>query len=87
MTLNTKNGLKQTTYGTETSRTQSCASVVHDPEASSWQIFVVSGAGFESKDIVTDVYASPTFLPLPHSPSRIARTCPSPPSDDSAPEF
>ncbi|KAL3433351.1 hypothetical protein BDV09DRAFT_205396 [Aspergillus tetrazonus] len=47
---------KQTTYGNVTFRTQFCAPVVHDPEASSWQVFVISRADFESKDIVTDVW-------------------------------
>ncbi|KAL4739023.1 hypothetical protein BDV11DRAFT_215509 [Aspergillus similis] len=52
---------KQTTYGNVTSRTQFCASVVHEPEASSWQIYVISGADFESRDIVTDV----SYLSVP----------------------
>ncbi|KAL5043597.1 hypothetical protein BDW71DRAFT_187728 [Aspergillus fruticulosus] len=52
---------KQTTYGNVSSRTQFCASVVHEPEASSWQIYVISGADFESRDIVTDV----SYLSVP----------------------
>ncbi|KAL4756222.1 uncharacterized protein BDW70DRAFT_18822 [Aspergillus foveolatus] len=58
---------KQTTYVNVTSRTQFCASVVYDPDASSWQIFVISGADFESKDIVTDVYDSHPLFSLCHT--------------------
>ncbi|KAL4812318.1 hypothetical protein BDW67DRAFT_170416 [Aspergillus spinulosporus] len=52
---------KQTTYGNVTSRTQFCTSVVHEPETSSWQIYVISGADFESREIVTDV----SYLSVP----------------------
>ncbi|KAL4749460.1 hypothetical protein BDW72DRAFT_194807 [Aspergillus terricola var. indicus] len=71
---------KQTTYGNVTSRTQFCASVVHEPEASSWQIYVISGADFESRDIVKDVsYLSvPSFRWFPAgglTKGRMSHTC------------
>jgi hypothetical protein len=46
----------QTTTGNVTSRTQFCAAVVNDPDSWSYQIFVIGGADFESKDIVTEMY-------------------------------
>ncbi|KAL4751807.1 hypothetical protein BDW72DRAFT_202862 [Aspergillus terricola var. indicus] len=48
----------QTTTGKVAPRTQFCASVVHQPGTESWQVYVISGADFDTKEIMTDVYAS-----------------------------
>jgi hypothetical protein len=46
----------QSTTGTVASRTQFCASVQHDESSSSYQIYVLGGAGLKSKDTILDVY-------------------------------
>ncbi|KAL2863953.1 putative cell wall anchored protein [Aspergillus lucknowensis] len=51
----------QTTTGDVRPRTQFCASVVHDSSSSSFQIYVISGADFETQDIITGV----SYLSIP----------------------
>ncbi|KAJ5266977.1 Kelch-type beta propeller [Penicillium angulare] len=51
----------QTTSGSGVSRTQYCASVQHDESSSSYEIFFVGGADFETEDVITDV----SYLSIP----------------------
>ncbi|KAL2833737.1 hypothetical protein BDW59DRAFT_138116 [Aspergillus cavernicola] len=51
----------QTTTGDVAPRTQFCASVVHDPTTSSYQIYAISGADFETQDVMTDI----SYLSIP----------------------
>ncbi|KAJ5937351.1 hypothetical protein N7454_004651 [Penicillium verhagenii] len=51
----------QTTTGSVPSRTQYCASVQHDESLSTYEIFVISGADFDSEDVITDV----SYLSIP----------------------
>ncbi|KAL2816667.1 hypothetical protein BJX63DRAFT_419866 [Aspergillus granulosus] len=51
----------QTTTGNVASRTQFCAAVVHDPDSWSYEIYVIGGADYESKDLVTNV----SYLSIP----------------------
>ncbi|KAL4781755.1 hypothetical protein BJX76DRAFT_369608 [Aspergillus varians] len=52
--IKTRTWYNQTTAGNVTPRTQFCASVVHDPSTATYQIYVISGADFETRDIITD---------------------------------
>ncbi|KAL5047125.1 hypothetical protein BDW71DRAFT_181117 [Aspergillus fruticulosus] len=70
----------QTTTGKVAPRTQFCASVVHEPGTDSWQVYVISGADFDTKEIMTDV----SYLSIPSfkwysaaglSKGRMSHTC------------
>ncbi|KAL4814748.1 hypothetical protein BDW67DRAFT_165117 [Aspergillus spinulosporus] len=70
----------QTTTGKVAPRTQFCASVVHQPGTDSWQIYVIGGADFDTKEVMTDV----SYLSIPSfkwysaaglSKGRMSHTC------------
>jgi hypothetical protein len=46
----------QTTTGTIASRTEFCAVVQHDPSSSTYEVYVLGGADYESKEVLSDVY-------------------------------
>jgi hypothetical protein len=48
----------QTTTGTVAARTEFCAVVQHDPSSSSstYEVYVLGGADYESKEVLSDVY-------------------------------
>ncbi|KAF4219466.1 hypothetical protein CNMCM6457_003032 [Aspergillus fumigatiaffinis] len=51
----------QTTTGTIASRTEFCAVVQHDPSSSTYEVYVLGGADYESKEVLSDV----SYLSLP----------------------
>ncbi|KAL4742961.1 hypothetical protein BDV11DRAFT_166630 [Aspergillus similis] len=70
----------QTTTGKVAPRTQFCASVVHQPGTDSWQVYAISGADFDTKEVMTDV----SYLSIPSfkwysaaglSKGRMSHTC------------
>ncbi|RJE17543.1 hypothetical protein PHISCL_10119 [Aspergillus sclerotialis] len=71
---------KQSTTGAVTSRTEFCASVQHDASSSSYQIYVLGGADFETHDTITDTkyLAIPSFKWFSAPPlqqARMSLTC------------
>ncbi|GIK03408.1 hypothetical protein Aspvir_007477 [Aspergillus viridinutans] len=51
----------QTTTGTVAARTEFCAVAQHDPSSSTYEVYVLGGADYESKEVLSDVYVY--FLP------------------------
>ncbi|KAK2775506.1 hypothetical protein FQN52_003975 [Onygenales sp. PD_12] len=56
-----KKWFKQPTTGTVTSRTQFCATVQHDSESESYQIYVLGGADFKTQKVISKV----SYLSIP----------------------
>ncbi|KAK2743719.1 hypothetical protein FQN55_007122 [Onygenales sp. PD_40] len=56
-----KKWFKQPTTGTVTSRTQFCATVQHDSDSESYQIYVLGGADFKTQKVISKV----SYLSIP----------------------
>jgi hypothetical protein len=51
----------QTTTGKVASRTEFCAVVQHDPSSVTYEVYVLGGADYASKEVLSDVYVNGTW--------------------------